>query len=320
MVLARQRKGGGELPDVPRFVQLVHDIRLCPGTSLWCNRPAPGRTPMQEFNGRHQVTGPRGCPPAATRSIERPAATDPPVSLESANGHRGRGHPDRGGDDELIHRGRTPTELGQDRLADRVRCRSCIGRLTGARARPCRIRRYRARSMTSSTPAHTSAPSLRSWFVPSEARLSTGPGTAITVRSRSRASRTVCMDPPAPADSTTTTTSARPARILLRTGKRQGAAAIPGGTSDRMTPRSATRHADARLRDGQGASSPAPTTAAVGARPGAPVDPSAGAAGAAMPPTAPTWAAASMPIARPDTTQIPRAASPRPRSAATRRP
>ncbi len=104
--------------------------------------------------------------------------------------------------------------------------------------------------------------------------------------------------------STTATACARPATIRFRAGKRQGAGGVPGQYSETSSPRSPMRAASSRLRRGYGTSTPDPSTATV-APPAA---------------SAPSWAAASIPCARPLTTTAPRAASSPARARASARP
>ena len=112
-----------------------------------------------------------------------------------------------------------------------------------------------------------------------------------TGRSRAMASAAVDRDPPLTWDSTTTTSSARPAMRRLRAGNRHRRGDAPSGASLHTTPVSRTRRHKR------------PIPRRVGT-----ID-----AGAHHPDrwrrrplaSAPAWAAASMPAARPDTTDTP---------------
>ena len=105
------------------------------------------------------------------------------------------------------------------------------------------------------------APSQRSWFVPNDARESTGPGTAKMSTPRSAASRAVIRLPPRSRLSTTTSSSTSAARIRLRIGKRNASGGVPGGHSEITTPRSHTCAHSAACCFGYGTSGPLPTTA-----------------------------------------------------------
>ncbi len=67
------------------------------------------------------------------------------------------------------------------------------------------------------------------------------PGTAATVRPRSRANSAVIRLPLGSAASTTTVMRASPAMIRFRAGKLQRCAPVPGGSSESTSPDLATR-------------------------------------------------------------------------------
>ncbi len=149
------------------------------------------------------------------------------------------------------------------------------------------------------------APSQSNWFVPADARESTGPGTANRSTPRSPASLAVIKLPPRSRLSITTSTSTSAARMRLRSGNRNASGGVPGGHSETTAPRALTSAHSEACCLGYGASGPLPTTA------------NGRASGWA---SAPRWAAPSMPLARPDTTVTPRADSSKPNSAAVSRP
>ena len=141
----------------------------------------------------------------------------------------------------------------------------------------------------SSTPRITWAPSRRRRFEPAARGSSASPGTAPTVRPRSRATEAVFRAPDLYPASTTRVIRHSPAMIRLRRGKQPGKALVPGSTSDTSAPFSWTSRCSVRCPAGYGTSTPVPRTAIV--RP-----PAA---------TAASWAAASIPRASPATTTSP---------------
>jgi hypothetical protein len=126
----------------------------------------------------------------------------------------------------------------------------------------------------------------------------------MTSRAMSSASSAVIMEPLPRAPSTTTTALASPATIRLRAGKRNGSGGVPGGYSLTTVASSASRSRSRRFDLGYTTSIPDPRTATVG------------------PParSAPSCAAASIPMAAPLMTHEPAAASAEPRSWAISRP
>ena len=111
----------------------------------------------------------------------------------------------------------------------------------------------------------------------------------------------VISEPPRSRLSTTTSTSLSAARMRLRSGKRNGSGGVPGGHSDSRTPGRRPRPTARRWRAGTACPDrcrrPPTGGRAVG------------------PQQRPRWAAPSMPLASPDTTTTPAAASSRPSSA-----
>lgn len=116
--------------------------------------------------------------------------------------------------------------------------------------RPARRRSSPSAISTSATSVAGAAPSHSSRFVPIDARLRTGPGTANTSTPRSAASRAVIRLPPRSRLSTTTSTSTSAARMRLRNGNRKASGAVPGGHSETTAPRSATISHRSRCCDG----------------------------------------------------------------------
>ena len=97
--------------------------------------------------------------------------------------------------------------------------------------------------------------------MPADDGLRTEPGTAITWMSRSAASSTVCIEPPAAWDSTTTTRSASAAMIRLRAGNRHAAGpSAERRLAEQQAARRATRPHRSRCWAGYTTSSPLPTT------------------------------------------------------------
>ena len=137
-----------------------------------------------------------------------PASFEPPTSRSGRSGldqfgqRAGDGsHVETRAEHEGIDRGWRPVRRHPTR--SRASSVSTIGggpgRLVGKVPSP-------SATVTSSTSRHGAHPSLRSRLGPADAALRTEPGTAITVRPRSSASRTVCIEPPARPLSTTTRT------------------------------------------------------------------------------------------------------------------
>lgn len=122
------------------------------------------------------------------------------------------------------------------------------------------------------------------------ARGSSGlPGTAITSRPASAASRAVMSEPDRGAASTTTVPSASPAMIRLREGKWRASGWLPGGCSATSSASCATCSCRSAFSGGKAMSIPLAITPIVRG-------------------SAPTCAAVSIPRARPDTTVTPSAA------------
>src|SRR3569833_1318772 len=94
-------------------------------------------------------------------------------------------------------------------------------------------------SITSAADCTSTAPSRISWLHPWLRASSGEPGTAITSRPASPASRAVISEPDLGAASTTTVPAAIPAMLRLRVGKWLPRGSVPGGCSETSRPRSA---------------------------------------------------------------------------------
>ena len=92
--------------------------------------------------------------------------------------------------------------------------------------------------MTSAAFWTSVAPSRINWLQPCARGSSGDPGTAITSRPASAASRAVISDPDRGAASITTVPALIPAMIRLRYGKCRARGSVPGGISAMTSPRS----------------------------------------------------------------------------------